>query len=132
YGRIVAGGGLAMIYVAAYGASALYGLVAPGAAFAWMAAVSAATAATADRQRSLGLALTAVVLAFSAPFLVGSQQDQHVVLFAYDAVLAAATLEMVRRQGWPLLGPAGFWFTWVTFGLWSMSSYRPEMFVSAE
>ena len=132
YGRIVAGGGLAMVYVAAFAASALYGIVPAAAAFAWMALVSGITVVTADRQRSVGLALFAILLAFLAPFLVGSTADAHLTLFAYDALLAAAALALVQRHGWPILGPAAFWFTWMSFASWSAASYRADMFVSTE
>src|SRR5262249_24832858 len=76
--------------------------------------------------------LFAVLLAFLAPFLVGSTSDVHVVLFTYDATLAVATLVLVRRHGWPLLGPAALWLTWMTFASWYVNEYRPDMFVSAE
>jgi uncharacterized membrane protein len=82
YGRLVAGGGLAILYVSAYAASALYALVPPGVALVWMAMLSGVTAFAADRQNSQGLAATAIVLAFAAPFLVATNQDHHVALFA--------------------------------------------------
>lgn len=132
YGRIVAGGGLAIVYVSAYAASAFYGLVPAGVAFMWMALISGATAMTADRHRSLGLALTAIVLAFAAPFLVGSTRDEHVVFFVYDAMLAVAALGLVRRHGWPLLGPVGLCLTWATYSLWSATSFTPSVFASTE
>lgn len=132
YGRMVAGGGLAILYLSAYAAGALYGLVPPGAALAWMAALSAITVVTADRQDSIGLATMAIALAFLAPFLVASKQDQHLVLFAYDATLVAATFLLVRRHDWLLLGPVTFWLAWTTFGAWSTTSYRPGYFASTE
>jgi uncharacterized membrane protein len=132
YGRLVAGGGLAILYVSAYAASALYALVPPGVALVWMAMLSGVTAFAADRQNSQGLAATAIVLAFAAPFLVATNQDHHVALFAYDAALVAATLFLVRRHEWLFLALAGFWLTWVTLAAWSSESYRSAYFVSTE
>jgi uncharacterized membrane protein len=132
YGRLVAGGGLAILYVSAYAASALYALVPPGVALLWMAMLSGVTAFAADRQNSQGLAATAIVLAFAAPFLVATSQDQHLALFAYDAALVAATLFLVRRHEWLFLALAGFWLTWVTLAAWSSESYRPAYFASTE
>jgi len=132
YGRLVAGGGLAILYVSAYAASALYALVPPGVALLWMAMLSGVTALAADRQNSQGLAATAIVLAFAAQFLVATNQDQHLALFAYDAALVAATLFLVRRHEWLFLALAGFWLTWVTLAAWSSESYRPAYFASTE
>jgi uncharacterized membrane protein len=132
YGRLVAGGGLAILYVSAYAASALYALVPAGVALAWMATLSGVTAFAADRQNSQGLAGTAIVLAFAAPFLVASHQDHHVVLFLYETALVGATLFLVRRHDWPFLALAGFWLTWVTVAAWSSESYRPAYFASTE
>jgi uncharacterized membrane protein len=132
YGRIVAGGGLAMIYLAAYAASALYGLVPAAVAFTWMAVASAATAITADRQRSVGLALTAIVLAYATPFLIPSAREQHLTLFVFDALLAAASLVLVQRHRWPALGPVSMWLTWTSYAAWYAQSYRTEWFVSTE
>jgi uncharacterized membrane protein len=132
YGRLVAGGGLAILYVSAYAATALYALVPAGIALAWMAMLSGATAFAADRQKSQGLAAMAIVLAFAAPFLVAGNQDRHIALFAYDATLVAATLFLVLRHDWLFLALAGFWLTWATLAAWSGESYRPAYFASTE
>ena len=132
YGRMVAGGGLAILYLAAYAAGVLYGLVPAGVALVWMAALSGMTVVTADRQNSVGLATMAIALAFAAPFLVASGQDHHVVLFVYDAALVAATLLLLRRHDWLLLALVSFWLTWTTFAGWSADSYRWSYFVSTE
>jgi uncharacterized membrane protein len=132
YGRMVAGGGLAMLYLSAYAAGALYGLVPAGVALMWMAALSGITVVTADRQDSIGLATTAITLAFAAPALVATNQDHHIVLFVYDSMLVVATLLLVRRHDWLLLGLASFWLTWVSFAAWSGESYRASYFASTE
>jgi uncharacterized membrane protein len=54
------------------------------------------------------------------------------VLFTYDAALVAATLLLVQRHDWLLLGPVSFWLTWTTFGVWSGTSYRTSYFASTE
>lgn len=132
YGQIVAGGGLAMVYVSAYAAHALYGLVPATPAFVWMAATSAATAATADRQRAVGLALLAIAFGFAVPFLVASRGDHHITLFVFDATLIAATLALVRRHGWPLLSVTCFALAALSFVAWAGLFYTPDKFVSTE
>lgn len=132
YGRLVAGGGLSMVYLSAYAATALYGLVPDAVGFGWMAGVSAVTALTADRQRSAGLASTALTLGYAAPFLVPGERDQHVVLFVYDTTLALAAYVLVRRHQWPFLGLAAFYLTWATFAAWAARSYSPDKFLETE
>jgi hypothetical protein len=131
YGRVIAGGGLAMVYITAYAAHVLYELVSAAAAFVWMIGVSAVSAATADRQRSLGLALMAIVLAYFAPVLVG-QGGSHLAFFAYELALAGLTLALTRRHGWPALGFASLYLALFTIGGWASRGYRPDLYVSTE
>ena len=132
FGRMVAGAGLAMMFVSAWAATALYGLVPTGVGFVWTVGVGVVAALTADREGSVGLALVAVVFAYAAPFLVPSAADHHRVLFTYEAILAASALILVQRHGWPMLGLASWWSTWTTLFLWLTRSYRDGMFVSTE
>jgi len=132
FGRMIAGGGLAMMFVSAWAAAALYGVVSAEVAFVWLAAVACAAVVTADRQQSMGLALLGGAFAYAAPFLLASGADHHLVLFTYQAMLAVATLILARRHGWPVLGLAGWFATWVTFASWMAASYRDAFFVSAE
>jgi uncharacterized membrane protein len=132
FGRMIAGGGLAMMFVAAWAAAALYGVVTTEVAFVWLAAVACAAVVTADRQQSMGLAFLGGAFAYAAPFLLVSGTDHHLVLFTYQATLAVATLILARRHGWPVLGLAGWYATWVTFASWMATSYRDAFFVSTE
>ena len=60
------------------------GLVPPGVALVWMAALSAITVVTADREGSAGLATMAIALAFSRRSWSPANRYQHLVLFADD------------------------------------------------
>ena len=131
YGRVVAGGGLAMVYITAYAAHALYGLVSPGAAFVWMVGTSLITVATADRQRSPGLALMASVLAYFAPLLVG-REGSHLAFFGYNLVLAALTLALTLRHGWPLLGLSSLYFASMSTIVWALRAFTPAIYLSTE
>jgi len=132
FGRMVAGGGLAMMFVSAWAAAALYGLVPIEVGFIWTVGVSVVAAVTADRQRSVGLALVALVFAYAAPFLLPSTADHHRVLFIYEAILSLSALLLVQRHGWPALGLASWWLTWTTIVYWLTRFYRDPMFVSTE
>jgi uncharacterized membrane protein len=131
YGRVIAGGGLASVYISAYAAHALYDLVSAAVAFTWMAAVSATTAATADRQRSLGLALTAIVLAYFAPLLLG-RDGGHLAFFGYVLALGAVTWLLTRRHDWPALGLSALYLTVTTTVMWAGRSFTPDLYASTE
>jgi uncharacterized membrane protein len=132
FGRLIAGGGLAMMFLSAWAAAALYGLVPLAIGFVWVAAVAGLATVTADHEASPGLALVAVVFAYGAPFLLSSASDHHLALFSYEIVLAAAALFLVRRHGWPSLGLASWCATWMTFVVWMARFYRPAIFGSTE
>jgi uncharacterized membrane protein len=129
---MIAGGGLAMMFIAAWAATALYGLVSTELGFIWTIGVSALSGFTADRERSVGLALVAVIFGYAAPFLLPGTVDHHLVLFTYEGLLASAALFLVERHGWPALGLASWWLTWTTFASWLTRSYLDWMFVSTE
>ena len=131
YGRVITGGGLAIVYISAYAAHALYDLVPAGVAFTWMVAVSAATATTADRQRSLGLALSAIVLAYFAPLLVG-RDGSHLTFFAYILALGVVTWLLTRRHDWPALGLSALYLTVATTVMWVARSFSSDIYASTE
>jgi hypothetical protein len=132
YGQILTGGGIATLYVSDYAAFNFYDLLSRPAAFALMVIVTATAAVLSDRQRSAGLALTAVSGGFLTPFLISSGQDAQVALFTYDAILVAATMYLAHRRNWPALNVMSFVLTVVTFASWAMRYYTPGRYLSTE
>ena len=118
YGQVLCGGGLGIVYLAIYAAHAWYGLIGGSFAFAAMLATTVITAMLADQQRSQALALFAVVVGFATPFLIGSERDNHIALFTYDAILVAGTLFLARRRDWPALNLVSYVLTVTTFAAW--------------
>ncbi len=100
YGLLLAGGGIAVLYLSFYAGLNLYALFGPQAAFALLVAVTMAAAALADRTDSQAIALVAVCGGFATPFLVGGETDQQVQLFSYVALLIAATMYLAHRRRW--------------------------------
>jgi hypothetical protein len=90
------------------------------------------TAALADQQRSQPLALFAVIVGFATPFLIGSERDNHIGLFTYDAILVAGTLFLARRRAWPALNLVSYVLTVTTFAAWADRAYRPSLYASVE
>jgi uncharacterized membrane protein len=123
YGQVVAGGGMAALYLSIYAAFNYYQLVGQTPAFLGLIVVTAGTAWLADRQKALGLAMMAVGGGFVTPFLVGSGQDAQITLFSYDVLLVCGTLFLARRHDWPVLNALSFVLTWFTIAAWASEFY---------
>jgi uncharacterized membrane protein len=137
YGQVLTGGGLAVLYLAAYAAFGFYGLIGSAPAFALLTAVTACTALLADRQSSQPMAFMATGGGFLTPFLVGGSTDAQVTLFSYVIVLILGTLYLARRREWPLLNVFSYVLTIVTVAAWADAFYsrakylRTELFLTA-
>jgi uncharacterized membrane protein len=132
YGQIIAGGGVAVLYVSVYSASTLYALIGRGAAIAALCAVTALAAWLADRYRSQGLAVMAVGGGFATPFLLPSTTDAQVMLFTYDGVLIAATMYLSHRRIWPLLNIVSYALTCLTVLSWAAGFYTSSKYLVTE
>jgi uncharacterized membrane protein len=130
YGQILAGGGIALLYLCIYAAFNFYALIGPTLAFGLMIAVTAVGAVLADREQSQGLALMAVGGGFFTPFLVSTGRDAQIALFGYDAVLVAGTMVLARRRNWAALNALSFFLTLLTLGAWAGRFYRPEKWLT--
>lgn len=124
YGQVLAGGGLAALFLSIYAAFSYYELIGQTSAFLWLVVVTAGAAWLADRQKALGLAVMAVGGGFATPFLVGSGHDAQITLFSYDAILVCGTLFLARRHDWPILNALSFLLTWFTIAAWASEYTR--------
>ncbi|HEX6210895.1 MAG TPA: DUF2339 domain-containing protein, partial [Methylomirabilota bacterium] len=132
YGQIVAGGGLAVLYLSIFAAFSFYALIGRSTAFALLLAVTIGAAALADRQRSIGLAVMAVGGGFITPFVVGGDENAQLTLFSYDALLVAGTMALARRHDWPALNALSFVATWLTIGAWADTHYTSDLWLRTE
>ena len=119
YGQVIAGGGMAALFLSIYAAFSYYGLIGQTPTVVLLFTVTAGVAWLADRQKALGLALMAVGGGFATPFLVGSGHDTQITLFTYDAILVCGTLFLARRHDWPILNALSFLLTWITIAAWA-------------
>jgi uncharacterized membrane protein len=132
YGQIISGGGIAVLYLCAYAAFNLYGLIGYALAFAVMCAITAATAVLADRQRSPGLGLLAVSGGFATPFLLRSRIDPYVALFVFDTILIAGTTWLARRRGWRWLNAVSYVATALSLSTWAADFFEPWKYLWTE
>jgi uncharacterized membrane protein len=132
YAMILQGGGVGVLYLTVFGAMRLYGLLPPSLAFALLFAIAGLSAWLAIRQDAIALAAIGIAGGFLAPILASSGSGNHVVLFAYYALLNAAILGIAWFKAWRSLNLLGFLFTFVIATVWGVTRYRPEHFATTE
>ncbi len=118
--QALAGAGIAVFYVSAYAATALYGLVPPLLGFAAMAATTALAVILALRHGP-PIALLGMVGGFLTPALITSGDPSAFLFFTYLYFVFAALMIIIKRQGWWLMTfPALlFAFGWVLAWIFS-------------
>jgi uncharacterized membrane protein len=123
--QALAAAGAATVFASLYAAHALYGFLPAGFAFLLLAATAGATVAQSLRHGPLVAAL-GLVGAFIVPLLVTTTTPHALPLFAYLAVVTAASLALLRHRAW-------WWLAWPSLGgaigwvvLWLASVGEPE------
>ncbi|HEY3179527.1 MAG TPA: DUF2339 domain-containing protein, partial [Casimicrobiaceae bacterium] len=132
YAMILQGGGVGVLYLTVFAALKLYALLAPGAAFALLFVIAALSSWLAVRQDAIALAAVGVVGGFFAPILTSSGSGNHVVLFAYYALLNAGIFFVAWFKAWRLLNLLGFACTFIIGTLWGVTRYRESDFATTE
>ena len=132
YGQILAGAGVAILYVSIYAAFNLYHLINHPVAFGLMSAITILGAGLANSQGSQGLALVALSGGFATPFLLPTVSDAETALFTYDSLLIAGTIVLARRRDWPVLNIVSYALTALTFLSWAAVFYTPAKYLPTE
>ena len=131
YGLSLQGAGAGILYLTAYAAFRLYGVLPEAPAVVLLIAVSALTVWLAVRNDSQPLAGLAIGGGFLAPVLVGNDGGP-VLLFGYFALLNAAIFSLAWSKAWPVLNAVGFAFTFVLGALWGHEFYGPEHYAAVQ
>jgi uncharacterized membrane protein len=100
--QALAGAGIAVLYISAYAATALYVLVPPLLGFAAMGATTALAVVLALRHGP-PIALLGMVGGFLTPALITSGDPSAFLFFTYLYFVFAALMLVIRRQGWWLM-----------------------------
>ena len=118
WAQTVAGGGVAVLYLAVYGAFALYGLIPPVVALASFALITLGGVLLSLRHESVGLAVFSIFGGFATPLLLQKELPDERLLLAYVLVLDMGVLALASFRNWR-------WFTllaWIgsliLFGFW--------------
>ncbi len=123
-GQGLIGGALAILYVSLFAAFTFYRLVPQTAAFAAMAAVTAAGMTLAVLHNALALAFLAVLGGFLTPLMISTGQNPRDALFAYLTVLDLGVLGVAFFKRWRALDTLAFAGTWALFSGWYVTFYR--------
>lgn len=127
YSQTLAGGGVAILYLAIFAAFAFYGLIGVYPAVGLLFVVSMSAAALALRHDSIALALIGVFGAFLAPFVIGASDEEardtfagsasaQVMLYLIVVDLGVVALSTVRNWRWLTL--LALVASLVTFAWW--------------
>ena len=130
FSACVTGGGLAMLYAAAYVASPnFYDLVPAPVAFAFMCAVTALGIGLSLRSKAISTALLAQVGAYLTPLLVSTGENQQVGLMVYLLVVSAGFLCVAGLKRWQALAPVALLGATLLFVAWCVEHYTDDAFV---
>jgi uncharacterized membrane protein len=124
YGQMLSGGGLAVLYLALYAASALYHLIPVALAAIAMLAVTTTGLTFSIRYSSYPLAGIALLGGFLTPIMLSTGQNQPFTLFGYVLLLDVGTLLLIRFRHWPSLIAASLLGTVVLYAGWHSDFYR--------
>ena len=135
YAQTLAGGGIAILYLAIFAAFAFYGLIGIYPAVGLLFVVSMSAAGLALRHDAVALALIGIFGAFLAPFITGASDadaretfsgsgNARVMLYVVVVDLGVVALATVRSWRWfTLLALAG---SLLTFAWWYEDSPEPR------
>jgi uncharacterized membrane protein len=132
YGLILQGTGIAVLYLTAFAAYRLHGLLPSEVARAFLVLVTICSVILAVKQDALSLACAAVLGGFAAPILVSSGSHDHVMLFGYFALLSTGIALVAWFKAWRVLNLIGFVGTFGIGIAWGLRSYKPALFASTE
>jgi len=127
-GQGLMGGGITMLYFAAFASHGLYRLVTMEVAFALMVAITALSGWVSIRFRSKLVAVLGVLGGYGTPMLLSTSVPNFVGLYGYMLILGLGILWICTRQRWQLLHFLGLLCHW-GLTILSLKDFKPEFFV---
>ncbi|OHB72411.1 MAG: hypothetical protein A2W23_03455 [Planctomycetes bacterium RBG_16_43_13] len=117
------GGGIAILYLAIFGAFAYYHLIEQVPAFIAMIAVTATAIAIATYHNSYAVAVIGLIGGFLTPALLSTGVDNQVGLFSYIFILDIGFIAISYKKRWRSLSDIAFGATILTFLAWFNAFY---------
>lgn len=128
FGLYLSGGGIASLYFATFAAFQIYHLVGQAPAFLLMVMVTALAGTLAVFYEAKWLAVLGLIGGFLTPVLLGTGQDNQIVLMSYMTILNLGLLGVAFHKKWNLLTVLGFFFTYFLYTGWYAKFYTPAKF----
>jgi len=128
--QVFSGGGVAVLYLSIFAASAIYNMIHFYVAIALLLLVSMASAALALRYNSMALAIIGILGAFVAPFTLGMGEAWQ--FLAYVIVVDLGVLFLSTFRNWRWLTLLALVCSLVVFGIWHGEFGRTVSLTTAE
>ena len=128
--QVFSGGGIAVLYLSIFAASAIYNMIHFYVAIVLLLLVSVASAALALRYNSMALAIIGIVGAFVAPFTLGMGEAWQ--FLAYVIVVDLGVLFLSRFRNWRWLTLLALVCSLVVFGIWHGEFGKTASLTTAE
>ena len=132
YGLVLQGFGFGVMYLTTLAALKWHHLLAAPLVFAVMLGAVALMAALAVRRDAKIMAQFALVGGLAAPVLISDGSGNHVVLFAYLALLNTAVAWIAWHKAWRSLNITGFVGTFAIALSWGLRDYTAAHFATTE
>lgn len=132
YGLVLQGFGFGVMYLTALAALKWHHLLPAPLVFAVMLGAVAAMAALAVRRDAKIMAQVALAGGLAAPVLISDGSGNHLVLFAYLALLNTAVAWIAWHKAWRSLNITGFAGTFAIALSWGLRDYTAAHFARTE
>lgn len=123
YSQILAGGGIAVLYLSTYAAYGFYHLVSVPLAFLFMTVVTLAAGTISVLTNQVAMAAVGIVGGFLTPLLLSSGQPNLLQYFSYVALLDVGILGVSFYRNWRVLNLLGLAGTALLYTAWSSQWY---------
>lgn len=111
-GQGLMGGGLAVLYFAAYATGPMYHLLPLPVVFMLMMGITVFAGLLSVRTDSMLIALLGIIGGFCTPMMLPTPTVNYPVLFSYLFLLGVGIALIARQKNWPLLNGLGLLLTW--------------------
>lgn len=128
FGLSLIGGGIAVLYFAAFAAFQIYHLFGQAPSFGVMVLITVLAGALAVYYDTKWLAVLGLIGGFLTPVLLTTGQDNQIALMTYMTILNLGLLGIAFRKKWDLLNTLGFVFTYLLYSGWFMTHYAQSKF----
>lgn len=128
FGLYLSGGGIATLYFATFAAFQIYHLIGQAPSFLLMVMVTSLAGTLAVIYDAKWLAVLGLIGGFLTPVLLGTGQDNQIVLMSYMTILNLGMLGVAFHKKWDLLTVLGFFFTYLLYSGWYARFYAPGKF----